>query len=401
MNRKTLRDIDLSGKTVLMRVDFNVPLSKDGDILDETRIRAALPSIEHITGHGASVVLMSHLGRPKGKKDPSMSLGIVAHRLGELTESPVKFVEDCVGSAVREKFAGLKRGEILLLENLRFYNEETDNDTAFSKQLSEWGDIYANDAFGTAHRAHASTEGVTRFFERRVAGFLLERELEMLGGLLEDPESPFVAILGGAKISGKINLIRNLLDHVDRVIVGGGMAFTFLKAAGLEIGNSLVDDEYLQMCRELMKEDGKGEAKRIFLPVDCVVAEEIDGLSQSKTVSTGNIPENWYGVDIGEKTVALFASELKKAKTVFWNGPMGVFEIERFAAGTRKIAKDLAEITGEGAKTIVGGGDSVSAINQANLSDRITHISTGGGASLTLLEGGALPAVEALEPVQN
>ncbi len=397
MDRKTLKDVKLQGKKVLMRVDFNVPLSKDGDILDDTRIRAAIPSINHITGRGGSAVLMSHMGRPGGRKDASMSLKIAAYRLGELIQSPVKFAEDCVGEEVEEKVKDLKNGEVLLLENLRFYREEKENDPDFSRRLSKWGDIYANDAFGTAHRAHASTVGVTSYFERRVAGFLMEKELTELGSLLNDPERPFVAILGGAKIAGKIDLIKNLLNHVDRIVIGGGMAFTFLKAAGLETGNSLVNDDYLKMCSELIKTDGKGKDKRIFLPVDCVVATEIDELAEHKTVSTADIPEGWSGVDIGEKTVELFNGEIEKARTIFWNGPMGVFEIEDFASGTRKIAKKLAGMTSSGARTVVGGGDSVSALTQAGLAGKISHISTGGGASLTLLEGTLLSAVEALE----
>jgi len=401
VDRKTLKDIELEGKKVLMRVDFNVPLSKDGDILDDTRIRAALPSIDYITGQGGAAILMSHMGRPGGSKDGSMSLNIAAYRLGELTRFPVKFAEDCIGEKVEEKVKDLEGGEILLLENLRFYREEKENDPDFAGKLSKWGDIYANDAFGTAHRAHASTVGVTSFFERRVAGFLMEKELVELGSLLKDPERPFVAVLGGAKIAGKIDLIKNLLDHVDRIVIGGGMAFTFLKAAGLETGDSLVNDDYLKMCSDLIKTDGKGGDKRIFLPVDCVVATEIDELAEHKTVSTGDIPEGWAGVDIGEKTVDLFSGELEKARTIFWNGPMGVFEIDAFADGTRKIARKMAQLTSSGVRTVVGGGDSVSALNQAGLADRISHISTGGGASLTLLEGTPLPAVEALEKAED
>lgn len=396
MGKKTLSDVDLTGRNVLMRVDFNVPLLKDGDVADDTRIKATLPSIGYIMEQGSSVVLMSHLGRPKGMKDPALSLKVVAHRLGELTDYPVKFVEDCIGSVVDEKVSALKPGEILLLENVRFYPGETENDSDFSKQLSKHGDLYANDAFGSAHRAHASTEGVTRYFEEKVAGFLMERELEVLGGLLSNPERPFVAVMGGAKISGKINLIKNLLDRVDRILIGGGMAYTFFKAVGLEVGKSLVDEEFIPLCRELMEKTGRGNGKRIFLPVDNLIVRKIDITAESKTVSTGDIMENWIGVDIGKKTVEVFREELLSARTVFWNGPMGVFEIPNFAQGTKRIAKIIAEMTGKGTKTVVGGGDSIAALNTLHLKDKITHVSTGGGASLELLEGKKLPGVEAL-----
>jgi len=401
LNLKTLADLDLSGKRVLMRVDFNVPLSKDGDVADDTRIRSALPSIEYVVDNGGSLVLMSHLGRPGGKKDPSMSLKVVAYRLAELTDHPVKFVEDCIGDSVAVKVSGLKKGEILLLENMRFYKEEKGNDTMFAKRIARWGDLYVNDAFGTAHRAHASTVAVPRNFVRRVAGFLLEKELTVLEGLIDNPASPFVAVLGGAKVSGKIGLVSNLLNHVDRLIIGGGMAFTFLKAVGLEIGDSLLDEEYLPLCRDIMEKESKRREKKIYLPVDCLVAREIHEDSEFKMVSTGNIPKGWTAVDIGEKSVDLFSKELDKARTVFWNGPMGIFEIDNFARGTEEIARKVAEITDSGAKTVVGGGDSVSALNRSHLSDRIFHVSTGGGASLTLLEGGELPAVEVLEKKDN
>lgn len=396
MRKKTIRDVNLGGRKVLMRVDFNVPISRDGDIADDTRIKAALPSIGHVTGQGASVVLMSHLGRPGGERVPSFSLKVVAYRLAELVSNPVKFVEDCIGDEVARKAAALSPGEILLLENLRFHREETDNDPVFSEQLAGLGDLYVNDAFGTAHRSHASTEGVTRFFEERVAGFLMEQELEVLGGLLGEPRHPFVAVLGGAKISGKIGLIKNLLNRVDRIVIGGGMAFTFLKAAGLEIGRSLVDDDLVPLCRELMGVAGRGDRKQIFLPIDCVVARGRDDDTDCRTVSTGDIPEDWVGVDIGDGTVEIFGKELRGAKTVFWNGPMGIFEMPSFAAGTNKIARIIAEVTDGGASSVIGGGDSVAALNQLNLIDKITHVSTGGGASLELLEGKKLPGIEAL-----
>ena len=396
MRKKILRDVELDGKRVLMRVDFNVPLTRDGDVDDDTRIRAALPSINHIAEHGASLVLMSHLGRPKGKRVPSMSLKVVAYRLAELIHHPIRFTEDCLGDKALEMASALAPGEILLLENLRFYEEETSNDPEFARKLSGYGNIYVNDAFGTAHRAHASTEGVTHYFDECVAGMLMEKELMTLDGLLTDPDRPFVAVLGGAKVSGKIGLIRNLLEKVDRILVGGGMAFTFFKALGLEIGDSLLDESYMDMCRETMGKAGSGGEKRIFLPVDCVVAREIDNDAEHKTVSTGDIPEGWTGVDIGRKTVDVFRDELMKAKTIFWNGPMGVFEMSNFAEGTKGIARAIVDATAEGATSVVGGGDSVSALARLHFKERVTHVSTGGGASLELLEGKVLPGVEAL-----
>jgi phosphoglycerate kinase len=396
LRKKTLRDVELKGKKVLMRVDFNTPLTKDGDVDDDTRIRAALPSINYIAEHGASLVLMSHLGRPKGKRVPSMSLKVVAYRLAELVHHPIRFAEDCTGDQALEMAAALAPGEILLLENLRFYEEETSNDPEFARKLSMYGEIYVNDAFGTAHRAHASTEGVTHYFDERVAGLLMEKELETLDKMLTDPERPFVAVLGGAKVSGKIGLIRNLLDKVDRILIGGGMAFTFFKALGFEIGDSLLDESYMEMCRETMGKAGSGSEKRIFLPVDCIVAKEIDNDAEYKTVSTGDIPEGWAGVDIGRKTIDVFRGEILKARTIFWNGPMGIFEMPNYAEGTKGIARAIGDATVNGAVSIVGGGDSVSALARLHLKDRVTHVSTGGGASLELLEGNALPGVEAL-----
>jgi phosphoglycerate kinase len=396
VRKKTLRDVNLKGRKVLMRVDFNVPLSKEGDITDDTRVRATLPSINYIMDGGASCILMSHLGRPKGKKDMAFTLRPVADCLGELVRHPVRFCDDCIGSEVDKKVAGLRPGEIVLLENVRFYPNEEANDPEFAKQLAKHGDLFANDAFGTAHRAHASTVGVTHFFKDKVAGFLMEEEIEALEGLLGNPEHPFIAVMGGAKVSGKIDLIKNLLKRVDRILIGGGMAFSFFKAVGLEVGKSLVDDELVPLCREIMEETDAGEGKRIFLPVDCVVAKEVNASAESRTVSTGDIPEDWAGVDIGDKTVDLFREELLSAKTVFWNGPMGVFEIPKFSNGTKKIARIMADITKKGAKTVIGGGDSVAALNQLGIADKISHASTGGGASLELLEGKKLPGVEAL-----
>ncbi len=380
-----------------MRVDFNVPLRSDGDVSDDTRIRAALPSIEYAAEKGASIVLMSHLGRPKGERKPSLSLKVVAYHLGEMTDHPVKFASDCLGEEAESKAASLKPGEILLLENLRFYKEETDNDPDFAFKLSRYGDLYVNDAFGTAHRAHASTEGVTRYFDQKVAGFLMEKELSTLGGLVSSPARPFVAILGGAKVSSKIGLIENLLSKVDRLIIGGGMAFTFFKAAGLEIGDSLLDESYIDMCREVMGKSGKGPSRQIFLPVDCVVADEVANGAQHKTVSTGDIPEGWAGVDIGKATVDVFTDEIIRAKTIFWNGPMGIFEMPNFSNGTRMIARAIVEATEKGAVSVIGGGDSVAALNQLGLSGKVSHVSTGGGASLEFMEGKVLPGVAPLD----
>ena len=384
-----------------MRVDFNVPLSGDGDVSDDTRIKAALPSIEYAAEKGASIVLMSHLGRPKGERKPSLSLKVVAYHLGEMTNHPVKFAGDCIGDEVESKVKELQPGEILLLENLRFYKEETDNDPDFAFKLSRYGDLFVNDAFGTAHRAHASTEGVTRYFDEKVAGFLMEKELSTLGGLLSDPARPFVAILGGAKVSSKIGLIKNLLEKVDRIIIGGGMSFTFFKAAGLEIGASLLDESYIEMCREVMNRAGKGSSKQIFLPVDCVVADEVSNSADHKTVSTGDIPDGWAGVDIGKATVEVFTDEIVKAGTIFWNGPMGIFEMPNFANGTKMIAKAIVEATEKGAASVIGGGDSVAALNQLGLADRVSHVSTGGGASLEFMEGKILPGVAPLDDIDE
>jgi phosphoglycerate kinase len=393
MRKLNVRSCDVAGKRVLARVDFNVPLDGDKNITDDTRIRAALPTIENIVARGGRLILMSHLGRPRGKWDEALSLAPAAFRLGDLIKQhPVKFVKDCIGDEVREKVRALRDGEILLLENLRFYPGEEANDSEFAAALAEHGDIYVNDAFGTAHRAHASTVGVARHFDVRAAGMLMEKELDALGNALDNPQRPFAAVLGGAKIKGKINLIKSLLDKVDVLLVGGGMMFTFYKATGLEIGNSIVDDEFLPVCRELLDKSRSGDSK-LLLPVDCIVAQEIDDTSPTREVSSADIPEDWKGVDIGPKSAELFRKKLGEAKTIFWNGPMGVFEKPRFAEGTKAIARAVADC---GGVTIVGGGDSVAAINLMGLADRFTHISTGGGASLEFMEGRELPGVEAL-----
>ncbi|MCS7221572.1 MAG: phosphoglycerate kinase [Anaerolineae bacterium] len=388
MNKKTVRDVDVRGKRVLVRVDFNVPL-QDGKVTDDTRIRAALPTIQYLLDQGAKVILMSHLGRPKGGPDPQYSLKPAAERLGELLGKPVRMAPDCVGPAVEAMVAELQPGEVLLLENTRFYPGEEKNDLSLAQQLAKLGDLYVNDAFGSAHRAHASTEGVARFLPA-VAGFLMEKELAFLGKALESPERPFVAILGGAKISDKIGVINNLLGKVDALLIGGGMANTFLRAQGYDMGESLVEEGSLEEARRLLKE---GEGK-LFLPVDLVVADAFAADARHQVVPVDQVPAGWRALDIGPATVAHFSNRLAGAKTVVWNGPMGVFEFPAFAKGTTAIAEVLASL--EGATTIIGGGDSVAAIQQAGLADKITHISTGGGASLEFLEGRVLPGVAAL-----
>ena len=389
MNKKTIRDIDVAGKRVLVRVDFNVPI-KDGEVADDTRIVAALPTIKYLIEHGAKVILMSHLGRPKGKVVPELSLRPVAKRLSELLGREVKFVPDCVGPEVEAAVAAMKPGDVILLENTRFHPEEKKNDPEFARKLAALGDVFVNDAFGSAHRAHASTEGVAHYLPA-VAGFLMEKELNVLGKLLEAPEHPFVAILGGAKISDKIGVIRNLLDKVDGVLIGGGMANTFLKAEGYDVGESLVEEDSVPLAKELL-ESASG---LIHLPVDAVVADRFAPDAESKVVGVDQVPKGWRILDIGPATVAHFANRLSGAKTVFWNGPMGVFEFPKFAEGTFAIARVLADL--KDAVTIIGGGDSVAAVKESGLADKMTHISTGGGASLELLEGKTLPGVAALE----
>ena len=390
-----IRDCDVKGKRVLARFDFNVPLDSDRNITDDTRIQAALPTIKDIVERGGRLIMMSHLGRPRGQRNAEMSLLPVANRLGELVRNPLRFVEDCVGAEVESKSKELSDGELLLLENVRYYQEETENDAEFARSLSRLGDIYVNDAFGTAHRAHASTAGVAEYFDVRAAGYLMEKELDALGSALDDPARPFVAVLGGAKIKGKINLIKSLMDKVDVVLVGGGMMYTFFKASGLEIGKSINDDSFHAMCKELMDKTREGPS-RLLLPVDTIIAREIDDSAPTREVSIADIPEDWIGVDIGPKTVALFKSQIAEARTIFWNGPMGVFEKPNFAEGTKAIARAVADGKDRGATTIVGGGDSVAAINLMGIGDRFSHISTGGGASLEFMEGRPLPGVESL-----
>lgn len=387
-NKKTVRDVDVKGKKVLERVDFNVPL-KDGVVGDDTRIRAALPTIEYLLKNGAAVILCSHLGRPKGGPDPKYSLKPVAEHLSKLLNMPVAFADDCLGESAVVAAKALKPGEVLVLENTRFYPGEEKNDLEMAKKLASYADLFVNDAFGTAHRAHASTEGVTHYLPA-VAGFLLEKEIQYLGAAIAEPKRPFVAILGGAKISDKIGVIKNLLTKADKVLIGGGMANTFLKAKGLAVADSLVEDEVLETAKSLLAEGGD----KLYLPVDLALGDKFDAAAEKKTIATGNVPSGWRILDIGPKTVEAYAKELKGAGTVVWNGPMGVFEFPEFAKGTFGVAKAVAEC---GGVSIIGGGDSVAAIQQSGLTDRITHISTGGGASLEMLEGLVLPGVAALQ----
>ena len=395
MNKLTVEDLDLKGRRVLMRVDFNVPL-ESGKVVDDKRIRAALPTIKYITNAGGQLILISHLGRPKGKRVPEMSLEPCVTVLNALLGRKVKFVGDCIGEKVETVIDDLSGGDILLLENLRYYAEETDNDPDFAAKLAKLGDVYVNDAFGTAHRAHASTEGVTHHISQCAAGFLMMKELDYLGGVMANPDRPFVAILGGAKISGKIDIISNLLPAVDNILIGGGMTYTFLKAQGKEIGNSLLEEDKIALAKELLAQGGK----KNILPVDCMVSETFDfdtrQVGALKEVGADAIPANEFSLDIGPKTIEKFRAMIVAAKTVVWNGPMGVFEIEETAGGTYAIAHALAEATAKGATTVIGGGDSASAVNKAGVADKVSHVSTGGGASLEFMEGRVLPGVAAL-----
>lgn len=395
MNKKTIDNISLKGKRVLVRVDFNVPLDENFNVTDDKRIVESLPTIKKIMEEGGKAILMSHLGRPKGQPNPKYSLKPAAKKLSELIKKEVKMAPDCIGDEVKKMTADLKEGEVLLLENLRYHAEEEKNDPAFAKQLAELGDVYVNDAFGSAHRAHASTEGVTKFLPVSVAGYLMEKELNYLGKAIGNPERPYCAILGGAKISGKIDVINNLMNKVDILIIGGGMAFTFFKAKGMEIGKSLLEEEKLELAKELIGKFDSSKAK-VYLPVDVVAAPEFKNEAPATVVNANSIPSDLMGLDIGPETIKLFRDAVLSAKTVVWNGPMGVFEFDNYAKGTNAIATALAEATAKGTITVVGGGDSAAAIAKANLEKSVSHVSTGGGASLEFLEGKLLPGVEAL-----
>ncbi|NLK08024.1 MAG: phosphoglycerate kinase [Firmicutes bacterium] len=392
MDKLTVKDIDCQGKHVFVRVDFNVPMDDAGNITDDKRIKAALPTIEYLTGRGAKVILASHLGRPKGQPNDEYRMDPVAQRLAELLDQEITKVDDCIGPEPKEAAGLMENGDVLLLENVRFYPGEEANDPEFAKSLAELADIYVNDAFGAAHRAHASTAGIAEYLPA-VAGFLLQKEIEIMGSALNNPKRPFVAILGGAKVADKIGVINNLLEKVDTLIIGGGMAYTFLKAQGHEIGNSLLDGESLELSLELM-ETAQAKGVKFLLPVDIVIAKEFAADSAYETVAADGMRADWMGLDIGPKSVELFKKEILTAKTIVWNGPMGVFEMPAFAVGTNAVAEAMGASE---AITIIGGGDSAAAVELIGLVDKMTHVSTGGGASLEFLEGKALPGVEALQ----
>ncbi len=396
MNTLTIDDIDLAGKRVLVRVDFNVPMTPALQIADDKRIVESLPTIRKVMSAGGKAILMSHLGRPKGKPDEEFSLKAVAVHLGALLGHEVVFASDCVGEPAEKAVASLKPGDVALLENLRFHQEEEENAPEFARALARLGDVFVNDAFGSAHRAHASTEGVSHFISPRVAGYLMKKEIEYLTRAVADPRRPYVAIIGGAKISGKIDVIQNLLPKVDVLVIGGGMAFTFFAAQGIEIGDSLVETEKLTLAAKILDQIKAGQ-RRVIFPVDCVIADRFDNNAQRKVVPVTKIPQGWRGLDIGPDTVKLMNMEIRKARTIVWNGPMGVFEMPNFANGTLEVARMLAEATKAGATTIVGGGDSASAITAAGFEHSVSHVSTGGGASLEFLEGKILPGVQALD----
>lgn len=392
----SLTDISITGKKVLMRVDFNVPLDKQGHITDDTRIAAALPSIRYVLDHGGTLILMSHLGRPKGTFSQELSLAPCAKRLSEMLQKPVMLASDCVGATVETQVKNLKPGQILLLENLRFHNaeEKPNEDPAFVQQLARLGEVYINDAFGTAHRAHSSTALISKYFPgNAVAGLLMEKEIQFLGNALLNPKRPFYAIIGGAKISSKISLIKSLLHKADKILIGGGMAYTFFKAQGISIGNSLHEDAFLDAAREILKESLSSQAK-LLLPIDSIIADSFNNDAKIKVIENQQgIPSGYQGMDIGPKTIQTYLSELQNAATVFWNGPLGVFEFDNFAKGTNSIAQALSTLS---AVTVIGGGESIAAIQAAGVADKISHISTGGGAALEYLEFGTLPGIEAL-----
>jgi phosphoglycerate kinase len=399
VSKKTVADLqesDLAGKRVLVRADLNVPLDDNGNITDDTRIRAALPTIQELISKKAKVILCSHLGRPKGQVKESLRLTPVANRLSELLNQTVIKCDDCIGDAVAAQIAAMENGQVALLENLRFHTGEEKNDPEFTKQLASLADVYVNDAFGTAHRAHASTEGVTHYLKPSVAGYLIEKELQYLQSAIENPQKPLAAIIGGSKVSSKIGVIETLLEKVDKLLIGGGMIFTFYKARGLSVGKSLVEEDKLDLAKSL-EAKAKERGVDLLLPTDVVVADNFAADANSQTVSIDSIPDGWMGLDIGPDSVKLFQDALSDCKSVIWNGPMGVFEFDKFAVGTEAIARSLADLTKTGATTIIGGGDSVAAVEKVGVADQMSHISTGGGASLELLEGKELPGIAALD----
>ncbi|MBD0336017.1 MAG: phosphoglycerate kinase [Cyanobacteria bacterium Co-bin13] len=399
MSKKTVASLsasDVAGKRVLVRNDFNVPLDDQGNITDDTRIRAALPTIQDLTGKGAKVILTSHFGRPKGKVVDSMRLTPVAQRLSELLGQEVIKCDDCVGDEVAAAVNGMQNGQVALLENVRFYAEEEANDPEFAKKLASVADLYVNDAFGTAHRAHASTEGVTKYLSPAVAGYLIEKELQYLQNAIENPQRPLAAIVGGSKVSSKIGVIETLLEKVDKLLIGGGMIFTFYKARGLNVGKSLVEEDKLELAK-LLEVKAKEKGVDLLLPTDVVVADNFAADANAQTVSIENIPDGWMGLDIGPDSIKVFQDALSQCKSAIWNGPMGVFEFDQFAQGTEAIARTLADLTGQGVVTIIGGGDSVAAVEKVGVAEKMSHISTGGGASLELLEGKELPGIAALD----
>lgn len=392
MNKMTINDIDVKGKRVLVRVDFNVPVDDKGNITDDRRIKAAIPTIKTLSDRGAKVILVSHFGRPKGGPDNKYRMDNMAKRLGELMGTTIVKVNDCIGDEPKNAIAKLAPGGIVLLENVRFYKEEEANDEGFAKKLSELADVYVNDAFGTAHRAHASTAGVAKFLKPAVSGYLMQKEIDIMGKALSNPERPFVAILGGAKVADKLGVIKNLLEKVDTLIIGGGMAYTFLKAQGSEIGKSLLDAEKIDFAKEMIAQ-AKSKGVQLLLPVDTVVTDDFKNPTLSKTVASNEIPAELQGVDIGPETIKIFSKAIVDAKTVVWNGPMGVFEVAQFAVGTRAVAEALTKCKGT---SIVGGGDSAAAVEQMGFAEKVSHVSTGGGASLEFLEGIELPGIAVL-----
>ncbi len=393
---KTIQNIDFNHKKALIRVDFNVPLNENLEVTDATRLEAAIPTIEKVIKSGGSAILMSHLGRPKGKEE-KFSLKHVVNKLSDLLGKPVKFVEDCIGEKVQQAVAALQDGEVLLLENLRFYPEEKAGDENFAKELSQWGDLYINDAFGTAHRAHASTAVIAKFFEdKKYFGYLLEKEIVNIEKVFKNNFPPVTAILGGAKVSSKIGVIENILDKVNHIIIGGGMAYTFIKAKGGQIGNSLCEEDRLDFALEIL-DKAKAKGVKIHLPLDSIIADKFDENAKTKVVPSDDIPDGWMGLDIGPKTAIAYSFVILQSQTILWNGPMGVFEMEKFASGTKEVGLAIAEATRDGAFSLVGGGDSVAAVKQFGLANKVSYVSTGGGAMLEMLEGKTLPGIAAIQ----